>query len=352
LQRKAEDGYFEEITTSTTQRNLTEVLGLLALSVIVLVLLFSCSWISLVFGQEMPTEDTRSLIVVDYSAWEQVDIHPVDFGIIQEVEKDRMDGVDLERIIAPGEEGWFWRTLEIASDDDSGSDIKDTETALFTETMIPTFTALASGTYSPTFTSTPSLSDTPKLTKDATVSVTSSITGTVPSVTTTYTFTPTGTYTRTPTNTRTPTRTRTPTNTGTATNTPAPTNTFPPLPTSTPSNTCPPLTLGNFRRTGKAVKWNLNNTSSQPFTLEALTLTWPMANGDLTRITLGGNLIWLGPDPPPIIFLEPDDWEPINRTVDANSSERLEFTFSGQAATAGYSLTITLSVPCTTSIIN
>jgi hypothetical protein len=349
LQKKVEDGYFEDITTNSTQRNVTEVLGILAISAIVLVLLFSCSWLSLVFGQEMPTDDTRSLIAADYSVWEQMVVYPVDLGIIQEIQKDRSDGINIGSIIVQGEEGWLWQAQETTSDDDSGSDIKDTETVLFTNTLIPTFTALASGTFAPTFTSTPEISGTPKLTKDPTVSATS-VTGTASTATTTYTFTPT--ITRTATSTRTPTRTRTPTNTATATNTPAPTNTFPPIPTSTPSNTCPPLTLGNFRRTGKTVKWNLSNTSSLPFTLEALTLNWPSANGNLTRITLGGDLIWLGSDAPPVIALEPDDWEPINRTVDANSSERLEFTFTGQAATTGYSLTVTLSVPCTANISN
>jgi hypothetical protein len=107
-----------------------------------------------------------------------------------------------------------------------------------------------------------------------------------------------------------------------------------------------------MRRTGKTVRWFVNNTTAQPFTLEALTLTWPATNGNLTRITLGGDLIWLGTDAPPVIALEPDDWEPINRTVAASSSERLEFSFSGQAATSGYTLTITLSIPCTITTSN
>jgi hypothetical protein len=331
LQKKNEDGYFDEITGNIPRRNPGEVLGLFSLPVLVLGLLFSCSWVALAFGPSIPPEDTRSQMAADYSVWNAVEIQPVGLGIIQAVEADRKDGVNLGVIQAPEETGWFWWTPAITStpstDEDAGRTEDPASTLPIDPSISPTVPHSGSEAGTATVTVTGTLSAatiTPMNTETLTPSVTNSPTA--------ETYTPTPTATRTPTST--PTRT------------PANTSTYTPTPSQTPSNECPAETLTKFKGTGRFIQWNLNNMSTQPVSLRSLSLTWPALNGNLINITLGDETIWSGSASPQMIYLGLGDWLPVDRTIAPLSTERLEILFEGLAFSTGYNLTIVLSTPC------
>ncbi len=115
-----------------------------------------------------------------------------------------------------------------------------------------------------------------------------------------------------------------------------PTNTSPP-PTNTVSP-CVQLSLSSYNTSVKKVAWLVVNDSPAAVYLDRLSLTWPSSNDDLTKTFFGQSKIWEGSTSPPSITINPT-----GQVLPGNSSKKIEFFFTSQAASSGYNMTLNLS---------
>ncbi|MBN2554624.1 MAG: protein kinase [Anaerolineales bacterium] len=174
------------------------------------------------------------------------------------------------------------------------------------------------------------------------------------SITSTFTPVPTsaGGIVPAPSPSHTPTMTATPPPSATLTSSPSPTltSTFTPLATATRTNTpvnpCTLISIGSFYTVNKDVHWTISNGNPAPIVATGASLSWPDANGTLSRVKLGSTLVWSGTDedPPTSMGFSGSESE---RTI--NASAVIEFHFSDPALSSGYGLTVSFSNGCSIS---
>ncbi|NIS82250.1 MAG: protein kinase [Anaerolineales bacterium] len=195
---------------------------------------------------------------------------------------------------------------------------------------------------------------------DATPVTTPTLTHTLPpGVTPSATQIPPNTYTPTLTHTLTLTTTMqvtTPTVSATVSNTPpftsSPTSTRTPAPSPSMTSTTPPsgdvcstATLNNFSVSGLYVNWTLTNNGTETINITETYINWPSSNEELIKVYLGGSKIWDETDESPPTTLG-SDWEGGSRAIAPSMSKTLKFEFDVNAASSGYSLTLTLNNTC------
>ncbi len=123
-------------------------------------------------------------------------------------------------------------------------------------------------------------------------------------------------------------------------------------PTSTPSATpsvpgdvCTTSSLSGFSVSGKNVSWTLSNGAGTTIEITETISDWPGGNEELQKVYLGASLIWDESDGSPPTTLG-SDWEGGSRVLNQGEGKPLKFKFDTNAATSGYSLTVTLNGDC------
>ncbi len=130
----------------------------------------------------------------------------------------------------------------------------------------------------------------------------------------------------------------------------------PQLPTSTalpPTNTvspCGQLSLGNFAASTKKASWTVSNNSPSTVTISRISISWPAANSDLTKIFFGQAKIWESTASPPSKTIDFDPGSDLN--LFGSSSKIIDFFFLDQSTPTGYNLSINFTNGCSVSKSN
>ncbi len=137
----------------------------------------------------------------------------------------------------------------------------------------------------------------------------------------------------------TPTSSPTPTSALTSTWTP------PPPPTAT-ADICASTDLSAAGVEGREAHWQLTNQNASVITITAIFINWPYENDHLDRVELRNDTIWdRGDQSPPSDITS--QWKPGgSRNLNPGESAGLDFRFSRDALTLGYSLNVTLNGAC------
>jgi hypothetical protein len=91
---------------------------------------------------------------------------------------------------------------------------------------------------------------------------------------------------------------------------------------------------------GKVVSLDITNDGAASVTISHAFLDWPVANGSLRKVRLGGSLLWNAVDSSP-----PSDVVPYkgNPTISGGgTTKKLSFEFEVTAAGTGYDLQVEL----------
>ena len=128
-----------------------------------------------------------------------------------------------------------------------------------------------------------------------------------------------------------------------STKTARPSATAAPLPVT--SDACPGITLFPPQVTGDRVSWLIDNASSSDIRLAGLDLgDWPSANGSITEIQWGENLMAQGPfDLGSELSLLPN----VDPGLASGASTLFSLTFSFEAGMHGYQLGLSFDAGCT-----
>jgi serine/threonine protein kinase len=170
----------------------------------------------------------------------------------------------------------------------------------------------------------------------------------------------TSTSTRTPTRTPSLTTTNSPSSSLTTTNSPSPsltptrTSTRTSSPSATPSRTathtldpCSNITVSVFSVNGQKVSWSLFNGGTGVVEIFKIYLNWPVENNELTKIELGGSVIWEKKDKSPPTLIAGGWVSGANRSIGAGNSKTLTFVFNvDKAEPSGYYLQVTFNNGC------
>jgi serine/threonine-protein kinase len=127
--------------------------------------------------------------------------------------------------------------------------------------------------------------------------------------------------------------------------TPTPTSTWSSTPTLPPTATptvdvCSLLGSSSLGVSGKVVSLDITNDGAASVTISHAFLDWPVANGSLRKVRLGGSLLWNAVDSSP-----PSDVVPYkgNPTISGGgTTKKLSFEFEVTAAGTGYDLQVEL----------
>lgn len=295
-----------EVIASQHTTSFIKVGGWLAATLLIFGILLGSSWLSLLTMSDLPEEDTRSKLFANYSPWEYVSFQPVDLAIVSAIESDRGDNIDLDNPDEAPEGDWFWATPLPEDNSPGGPPPAATRTPAATGTPAPP---------SSTAIITPSVTATPQNTP-----------------------TPPATNTPAPTNTPVPTKTSFPTATKTL------------KPTKTPRRpvNCGKIVYIPLNSSPSVIGWMIKNNNRTEITIQSITITWPVENGQLTSISLGPNEIWTGLAGPTSVTFGSGDWTSGNLSVD--KKEPLVFYFENSVANTGYTLTVKYVGGCSTSV--
>jgi serine/threonine protein kinase len=170
---------------------------------------------------------------------------------------------------------------------------------------------------------------------------------------------PTPGQTSTPSSTATSTRTPTRTLSSTTAISPSPsltptrTSTRTSSPSATPSKTathtldpCGNSSASGFSVNGQKVSWSLFNGGTGIVEIFKIFLNWPFENNELTKIELGGNVIWEKKDKSPPTLIAGGWLSGANRSIGSESSKTLTFVFDMEAKPSGYTLQVTFDNGC------
>ena len=140
----------------------------------------------------------------------------------------------------------------------------------------------------------------------------------------------------------------TPTASLTSAPTPTSTSALPPAPSATP-DVCANTVLSADGVQGREARWVVTNQGAATITISALHLDWPSANDDLDRVELRDDTIWDRGDHSPPTDITGSWRSGASRSIAAGETARLDFRFNRDAASGGYSLSITLNGVCSVS---
>jgi len=119
-----------------------------------------------------------------------------------------------------------------------------------------------------------------------------------------------------------------------------------------PLNTCAPHADATFEFKGRELKWNVTNEGDLGLEISRITINWPTANGNLTEVKRGGDVIHKGNFAPPLAVIE-SGWEgnADKRTIKPGETNTLTFKFQYNASTQDpYSIVVDFSYGCSIEI--
>jgi serine/threonine protein kinase len=170
--------------------------------------------------------------------------------------------------------------------------------------------------------------------------------------------TPTRTPSPYPSPAQTHTRTSTPTATSTLTPT-SPTATYTYTPSSTPTYTatmvptatrtqdpCGDSSASNFSVSGLEVSWSLFNGGTGVVEIFKIFINWPSENNELTKIELGGDVIWDKKDKSPPTLIAGGWKSGVSRSIGSGNLKTLKFVFVEEAQPSGYAMNVTFDNGC------
>jgi len=108
---------------------------------------------------------------------------------------------------------------------------------------------------------------------------------------------------------------------------------------------CSTSSLSGFSVGGKNVSWTLNHGASTTIEITETIIDWPAGNEEFLKVYLGSSLIWNETDGSPSTTLG-SDWAGGSRVLSQGEMKPLKFEFDKNAASSGYSLTVTLNGDC------
>jgi hypothetical protein len=94
------------------------------------------------------------------------------------------------------------------------------------------------------------------------------------------------------------------------------------------------------------VSWSLFNGGTGIVEIFKIFLNWPFENNELTKIELGGNVIWEKKDKSPPTLIAGGWLSGANRSIGSESSKTLTFVFDMEAKPSGYTLQVTFDNGC------